>query len=326
MRALIRWRYFIMVCLCLVTGCQKIGSPLSWRTWHAKVGWKAEEYFDDPRVIALCDAIEANDVAEMKRLIAAGANANAIGRDNMTPLLWAFPDNKLERFKCLLAHGADPNVIFQSNFGASGGLREGESVTHMATGTRFPGYFEAVYAYGGDPNLVKQTVALGKGDAALHIVITSPVTNKRDKLRRLIDMGADLDHIRGGNESTPAMQAVTWFGQYDLALLLLEAGADPHVYSHETSNLRLVHLILAEGERRRPLWTPQQQADYNALVTWLKTRGVDFVEAQKERDRWASWSISRGEFRDMMDAEVAARKAREAQGVNAAQPPDHQAE
>jgi len=66
----------VAVSFCLFAGCQKFGSPLSWRTWHAKVGWKAGDYFEDPKVIALCDAIEANEVAEMKRLIAAGAHVS----------------------------------------------------------------------------------------------------------------------------------------------------------------------------------------------------------------------------------------------------------
>jgi hypothetical protein len=49
-------------------------------------------------VIALCKATEANDIAEIDRLVAAGADVNAQGEGNMTPLLWAYPDNKLERF------------------------------------------------------------------------------------------------------------------------------------------------------------------------------------------------------------------------------------
>ena len=35
--------------------------------WHAQLGWKAEDYFHDQKVLALCRAIEANDVAEMER-------------------------------------------------------------------------------------------------------------------------------------------------------------------------------------------------------------------------------------------------------------------
>ncbi len=72
--------------------------------WHAQAGWKAEDYFQDPAVVALCKAIEDNNIKEMERLIAEGADVNALGKDGMTSLLWAFPDRKIERFACLLRH------------------------------------------------------------------------------------------------------------------------------------------------------------------------------------------------------------------------------
>ncbi len=104
-----------------VAGCGEV-TLVTGSTWHQKCGWKAEDYFDDPKVVALCKAIEANDLAEMDRLIAAGADVNAKGKDGMTLLLWAYPDNKLDRFKKLLEHGADPNVITKSDFNTHGGF------------------------------------------------------------------------------------------------------------------------------------------------------------------------------------------------------------
>lgn len=35
------------------------------RTFHQRCGWTAEDYFTDPQMIALCKAIEPNDLAEM---------------------------------------------------------------------------------------------------------------------------------------------------------------------------------------------------------------------------------------------------------------------
>src|SRR5262249_43090774 len=151
----------------------------------------AEEYFDDPQVIALCHAIEANDLAEIDRLIAAGANVNAKGKGNMTPLLWAFPDDKMDRFKRLLEHGANPNVVTESDFNTHGGLSSGDSVTHMACRTEFAGYFEAVFAHGGDPNLDK------RGDTPLFSVINGVRADKKTMVQSLITKGADLNHMSG---------------------------------------------------------------------------------------------------------------------------------
>ncbi len=127
----------------------------SWNrtSWHAKVGWKAADYFSDPRVVELCEAIEANDVRKMKSCILKGADVNAIGRDGMTPLLWAFPENKFERFELLLKHDADATVHVQSDFGTRGFIKLNHTVAHLAAESQFPEHFIAIMKYGCDPNL-----------------------------------------------------------------------------------------------------------------------------------------------------------------------------
>jgi len=294
----------IVMSVLALNGCQL--APPS--TWHEKYGWRAEEYFDQPLVIALCHAIEANDLAEIDRLVRAGADVNAQGKGQMTPLLWAFPDGKLARFQRLLELGADPNVYVQSDFGTRGAIQPGEAVTHLAAGTQFPGYFNAVFDHGGDPNLVKKTQALGQGDTPIFAVIQSNVPDRFQRVRVLLDRGAQIDHING-SELTPVMTAVAWGGQYSLARQLLDAGADPSIYAQSSSNQRLIHLVLSDGEARRPHWPPEQQRDYDALVRWLELNGQPVAPAQQDLARWKSWSISTGEFRRKMTAEVAARRA-----------------
>jgi hypothetical protein len=248
------------------------------------MGWKAEDFFDDPQVIALCEAIEAENLEEMERLINAGADVNAKGKGNMTPLLWAFPDNKPERFEKLLEHGADPNVVVTSDFNTKmSGIVPGDSVTHLACRTHFPKYFDLVFDHGGDPNLVNE------GDfenTPLFAVITGPAGDKMDKIKRLAELGANLDlQVRG---ATAAMQATTWGGQYDIALALLEAGADHRVYL-ENNNSRLVHTVIAE-ERRLSVMTPEQKASYVKLIQWLEDHGESFDEARADFKRWESWA------------------------------------
>ncbi len=169
----------------LFTSCQ---AGCSEPTWHAKFNWKAEEYFDDPQVIALCKAIEANDLPEIDRLVAAGADVKALGKDNMTPLLWAYPDDKPERLKKLLEHGADPNVLFQSDFNTRKAISAGDSVTHMASRTRFAKYFEYVFEHGGDPNLVCRG-RLRFMNTPVFEVITGSGLNKKERVQLLIKRG-----------------------------------------------------------------------------------------------------------------------------------------
>lgn len=294
----------------VLPGCQR-ANPAAIRsatTWHRKFRWQAEDYFDQPQVIALCRAIEANDLVAIDRLVAAGANVNAQGKGRMTPLLWAFPDNRLDRFSRLLAHGGDPNLLFDSDFGTRGAIQPGEAVTHLAAASAFPGYFDAVFDHGGDPNLAKQTHALGRGDTPLFCVIQSSAPDRARRIKRLVECGANLNHV-SQSEITPAMLAVGWGGQYGVALQLLQAGADPAIYAQSRSNQRLIHLALADGDARRASWSPSQQADYDALIRWLEQHGESVAVARADQARWKSWSISTGEFRRKMEAEVTARQA-----------------
>jgi hypothetical protein len=290
-----------------LVGCSEVSKVVG-STWHDKCGWKAEDYFDDAGVIELCRAIEKNNLTAMQRLIDDGVNVNAKGKGNMTPLLWAYPDNKLERFELLLKHGADPNVIIESDFNTRGGMGPGDSVTHFACKSSFPGYFEAVFNHGGNPNLINP----GKGnfdDSPLLLTIKFGGANKSEKIRTLLKMGAEINYMNDAGK-TPVRQAVTWGGQYDLALTLLDAGADPRVYI-PMSNSRLIHTVIRE-ERRRATWTPQQKADYERLIKWLEDHGESVEKAREDMQRWDSWSRSSGEYRRKLDAEIAERKAEEA--------------
>ena len=290
---------------CVVAGCGVL-DLLPSRTIHQRCGWKAEDYFTDRKVIALCRAIEANDLAEMERVVKAGADVNAQGKDKMTPLLWAFPDNHLPRFKWLLEHGANPNVVVEGDFNTRQTISRGDSVTHMACKTSLPGYFEAVFDHGGDPN-IRHTGPLGFSQTPLFAVITRGGGDKAAKLRRLIDLGADMNALSNGG--TPVMQAVSWFGQYDIALIMLEAGADFRKYD-ESEIQRLIHIVVSQ-ERRLNEYTPEQRAKFHELVKWLEDHGESYAEAKADIERWDSWSRTTGEFREKMDAEIAERKARQ---------------
>jgi len=289
-------------------GCGEVRQATA-KTWHQKFDWKAEGFFDDPQIIALCKAIEAEDIKEIDRLVAAGTDVNAKGKGNMTPLLWAYPDNKPERLKRLLEHGADPNVIFESDFNTGQKASfPGGSVTHMASSTWFPKYFDYVFQHGGNPNLKKSSI-LGRGETPLFTVIKNPSENSKAKVQRLIELGTDLDHVCVGLEITPAIMATNAFAQFDIALQLLQAGANPKIYM-TNSNMKLAHLV-ARANSRLPQCTPQQKKDYKKLAMWLEKNGESLAKAQADLDRWRSWSGTRKEKKMRRDKEVAERKARE---------------
>jgi hypothetical protein len=279
------------------------------RTIHQRCGWKAEDYFDDPQVIALCRAIEANDLFEMERLVKAGADVNAQGKGKMTPLLWAYPDNRLPRFKWLLEHGANPNVVVESDFSSHGFLSPGDSVTLIVCWTSFPGYFDAVFDHGGDPNHPYSGKASFKCPPLMAVVnaLGQEPEEKLKQVKRLIALGADMNSLYP--HVTPAMRAVGWPGQFDLALLMLEAGADFRKYMDD-GHKRLIHLV-AMQEDRLDEYSPEKLAKFRELVQWLEDRGESYEEAKADLARWASWGRVSGEYDQKMAAEIAERKARE---------------
>jgi hypothetical protein len=296
-----------------IGGCNRIAQVTA-TNWYDKFGWKAEDYFDDPQVIALCKAIQADDLKEIDRLIAQGANVNAIGKDNMTPLLWAFPDEKIDRFKKLLEHGADPNVLVKSDLGTRSVIMPGTAVTHLVCKTSFPGYFEEVFAHGGNPNLIMSAY----NDAPLFLLLTSG-TASQQRIQTLIDKGADLNY-RNGTGTTPAAQAVSWGGQYEVALMLLKAGADPHEYQADDMQ-KVTHIIAkrAANEKLAGI-TPANSAAREELIAWLEQHGEPMKTAEDDLKRWATWNTTTNEFDTRSKQEIAERKEREAKANAAAKP------
>ena len=271
----------VSTCLCatiMTAGCNGIFSSVG--SWYKKFNWKAEDYFDDPKVIALCKAIEARDLHEIDRLVADGADVNAKGKGNMTPLLWAYPENKPEVFKRILEHGADPNVEVTSDFNTRmQGILPGDSVLHLAAKTWFPNYFKYVIQHGGDPNLIS-----GNGlsrHPPLVTVITGGCPDKKEAIQLLIDAGADLDYV-GSTERTALSYAASWGSQYDLVLQLLNAGASFNVCKNDGDTV--VHFILRDSERIYPLLTPEQKNDLTEILKWLEANGADLEGARRDRE------------------------------------------
>jgi len=284
-------------------------------SWHTKFDWKAENYFDDPQVVQLCRAIEANDLEEMQTQIAAGADVNARGKGNMTPLLWAFPDNKIERFKMLLEHGADPNVIVESDFNTKQlGIRPGDSVTQLATESVFPDHFRYVMEYGGNPNLVNPKT----GESLLVLVIRRGRGDAKDRVKTLIDKGVDVNQ-RNPSGIPVVMDAASYFSQFDLALFLIDAGANPKAYKDD-SNMKLVHTLVTAKKGLHRL-SQRQQADYAKLEQRLKDMGESFEEAEADLKHWRS-EVDPKKAKKLRDAEIAARKAREAAEKEARESPE----
>lgn len=299
---------------------RKVAARVTNAPWHEQHGWKAADFFTDPQVIALCDAIAANDVARMKELIAAGADVNARGKGNMTPLLWAFVDNKPERFRLLLEAGANPNVYIESDFGNRQAFSPGDSVTHMACRSTFD-HFWPVFEHGGDPNWPNKEPGC-RGETPVYTVIKSGAGDKKKRIARLAEAGGSLNRAPGAS-SSPLGTAASWFGRFDLCLLLLDLGADPSQYEGNEIT-KITHYLegtleaKSRGEGQLRDASPQKLADFQRLVERLEAMGETLAAARADKERWASEPDSSKRYA-MRHREIAERKERERREREAAE-------
>lgn len=267
----------------------------AWR-WHAAVGWKAEDYFDDPQVQSLCKAIENDDVKEMERLIAAGADANSPGKDGMTPLLWAFPDRKLERFECLLRHGADPNVVFESDFGVppsrpfhpyphggqhfeDRGCHAGQSVTFLAARSPMLDYLKAVLAHGGDANFIDRKTK----EAPLDLASSRFALDGSERVALLVSHGADMERYCQYRQGYPVMLAVK-DDRYATALALLKLGADPTRFPPDKLLNTVMHVVRKKREHSESLAKAVELPDLDKLIDWLE-QNVGSLDSAREQEK-----------------------------------------
>jgi len=264
----------ILVALKLLMGCSD--ATIERDSWYTKCDWQAEKFFDDPQLREACSAIESRDITRIEQLISSGADVNAKGKDGMTLLMWAYAGETFQIFSLLLKHGADPDVAVTSDLNTNQFIRVGDSVSVVAAKSRLE-YLKAALENNGNANLVS-----GRGDSLLHLAIRGVGLGKQERIQCLLDHGADINALSREGDVTPAMAAVTWGGQYDIALFLLQAGADFRKY-RENQPERLIHYVLADN-RRNP--TGKQKVDYERLLTFLKDNGESEVMAQREMDQW----------------------------------------
>lgn len=264
----------VATALLFVAGC---GGGLLGGSTIDKLGLKATDFFDDARVVALCEACERGDLEKVTTLLADGVDVNSVGESGVTPLLWAYPDDKPEIFEALLKAGADPNVKLTDDLGDGRWIKKGDSVTYLAAKSRFEKHFGLVMDHGGDPNITDY-----KDETPLFAVIMW-APDKKKRVNRLLDAGADPNWQSKRTNGLPVTTAIVWGGQYDLAKLLLENGADP-LRQRPDGMQSAPELVLSErGPNKYRSWTADLERSYSELMDAMAERGVDWEE---ERRSW----------------------------------------
>ncbi len=228
-------------------------------------------FFTDPDVVALVLAVERGKLEEIDQIVSRGIDVNTRGKEDLTPLVWAMMAKNKKAFKCLLEHGADPNV--QTTKGLSPiSLEAGSSPISLAARVEDDTqWLEMVLQHGANPNLVNPTdeILSGKRTPIFNAIGSRNIAN----LKLLIDAGADLNH-QDGNGNTPMMYAAghNWF---DTVYRLLDEGADFRIkdkYGYDLAYETIDSSVDPEHELGR--WREK-------VIEFLENEGVDLEPIRK---------------------------------------------
>jgi len=220
----------------------------------------SNKYFEDPDVIALARAAEENDVKAIDRLVAKGVDINATGKENLTPLRFAFRKQHKEAFLAMLKYGANPNIIDSLS---------GECVTSQAALIEDDSdWLNLTLEHGGNPNVVvNPKKRLGSGYTPIFYAIEA---RNLESVELLIEAGADLNH-QDGQGYTPLISAAA-FRRYRSVYLLLKAGADWKIQSkfgHDLTDSCMMRALKNNKEH------PEDYEAYRKVLAFLVEKGVD---------------------------------------------------
>ena len=177
----------------------------------------SNEFFTSGLQASLESAIRMNDASAVRSALAAGANANATGRFNITPLMIAVDVQSFASVTLLLKAGALPNALAADRNGpVSLAVKSCRAEPHGRE------ILKAVIQGGGDPDSRQPD-----GDPVLMRFV---VDHDPAGLRLMKALGANLDITdRGGD---PFITNVAMSQDWDMVWALIELGAR---YDYENS-------------------------------------------------------------------------------------------
>ena len=219
-------------------------------------------------------AAAAGDPPAVAALIDGGANVNATESDRLqTPLIFAAANNRLDAVKLLLARGADPNAATRltdlaalSSNGQNADGRNFAAPAKRPAKVLMPGVerqhtFNEQVAWQGGMTPFLYAVRQGYTEVAV----------------ALLDAGVKVNQRKGGDHAS-ALLVATVNGQFDLASLLLERGADPNLTAKNGVAPLYAAINLMWAPRAgypQPRAHMNQKLSYLEIMTRLLEAGAD---------------------------------------------------
>ena len=242
------------------------------RQFNAEVHSGRDDFGNKPALLAVAQAIAANDQEAIRAAAKGVPDLQAAGKDGATLLCWTVRETwqrreLVEAVKTLLALGADPN--FTNGHDKSFAL--GYAVHGPAEGLR------AMLDAGGNPNSLN---AYGWPLVFMHFKLGYYKDEELTRLDLLLDHGADINAVVPAKESDCAgctlllyttQNGLTDPAEYVCAQHLLEKGADPNRTASDGTDFGGILVRhwekLTAGNRSPP-------AEFTSLWAWAESHGI----------------------------------------------------
>jgi hypothetical protein len=229
------------------------------------------DFGDQPALLAVAQAISANDQDAIRAAAKAVPDLQAPGRDGTTLLCWAVRETwqrpqLVESVKTLLSLGADPNF--------TNGHRDSFAMGNAVHGSAR--LLQSMLAAGGDPNARDE---FGRPIILMNWYLGYYPNDQRARLDLLLDRGADINSTMPESESESAGYTLLLYrtkmglhdnGAYADALHLLKRGADPNRVAAD--GMTLAKMLTQHREQfTTGRGTPAECA---RLWEWAQTHGI----------------------------------------------------
>jgi ankyrin repeat protein len=168
---------------------------------------KATDAFTDPKTIALVMAAQKGDVEGVHTAVRSGADPNARGKDDATPLLvvLATTINKAG-LAALLSAGADPSLP----------ATRGVAPLTLVVRAKDPELLQIMLKGGANPNW--------QGSTGEPLIWLAARDDRWDNVDTLLKSGADINALDGSGYTT--VMRVASLQQYDRVMWLIARGAN----------------------------------------------------------------------------------------------------
>ncbi|OCW96674.1 hypothetical protein A9165_10725 [Alishewanella sp. HH-ZS] len=231
--------------------------------------------YPDDQARVLADAAGRGRIQQIETLVAQGVDVNALGTSGATPLYWPIRRGNVAGFRKLLELGADPNVIFE----------DGTSIMYFAATENNLEFLRLALNHGADPNLVSggKRTSREHGEIVTRFIGETPLmhaalhnANAVEAIDLLLEAGADIN-AKTRDGKTPLFFTTNL--RFDVTYALLVRGADYTVQVEGSGRYRSYGFIdTLLNTRRTMLPGTEQMRQYEKVVDWLKTQGVEFPE------------------------------------------------